>query len=129
MSNARGHNKQKRDDLRQVGVARLCSCHGDLPLWHQVYGGQVADATCLADVLPAVRQRLVDLHLDVEGIAIVYDKGNVSRANQALVEGARAVFGGVVLLLAWTGGRTEAKREEGAASCGSPQRPSSPTCG
>lgn len=85
---ARGRNKQKRDDLRQVGVALLCARHGDLPLWHQVYGGQVADATCFADVLPAVRQRLVDLHLDVEGMTIVYDKGNVSRANQALVDGA-----------------------------------------
>ena len=85
---ARGHNKQKRDDLRQVGVALLCSRHGDLPLWHQVYGGQVADATCFADVLPAVRQRLVDLHLDVDAMTIVYDKGNVSRANQALVDQA-----------------------------------------
>jgi transposase len=85
---ARGRNKQKRDDLRQVGVALLCSRHGDLPLWHHVYGGQVADATCFADELPAVRQRLVDLALDVEGLTIVYDKGNVSRANQARVDGA-----------------------------------------
>jgi len=85
---ARGHNKQKRDDLRQVGVALLCSRHGDLPLWHQVYGGQVTDATCFADVLPTVRQRLVDLHLDVDAMTIVYDKGNVSRANQAWVDGA-----------------------------------------
>jgi transposase len=85
---ARGHNKQKRDDLRQVGVALLCARHGDLPLWHQVYGGQVADATCFADVLPAVRQRLVDLALDVDGLTIVYDKGNVSRANQAQVDHA-----------------------------------------
>ena len=85
---ARGHNKQKRDDLRQVGVALLCSRHGDLPLWHQVYGGQVADATCFAEVLPAVRQRLVDLALDVEGLTIVYDKGNVSRANQTRVDAA-----------------------------------------
>ncbi len=37
-----------------------------------------------------------------------------------VAEGARAVFGGVVLWLAWAGGRAEAKREEGAASCGSP---------
>jgi transposase len=85
---ARGHNKQRRDDLRQVGVALLCARHGDLPLWHQVYGGQVADATCFAEVLPAVRQRLVDLSLDVEGLTIVYDKGNVSRANQARVDEA-----------------------------------------
>jgi transposase len=49
----------------------------------------VADATCFADVLPTVRQRLVDLSLDVEGLTIVYDKGNVSRANQAWVDGAQ----------------------------------------
>ena len=85
---ARGHNKRKRDDLRQIGVALLCSRHGDLPLWHQVYGGQVADTNCFADVLPAVRQRLVDLSLDVEGMTIVYDKGNVSRAHRAWVDGA-----------------------------------------
>jgi transposase len=85
---ARGHNKQQRDDLRQVGVALLCARQGDLPLWHQAYGGQVADATCFAEVLPAVRQRLVDLALDVEGLTVVYDKGNVSRANQARVDAA-----------------------------------------
>jgi transposase len=89
---ARGHNKQKRDDLRQVGVALLCSRHGELPLWHQTYGGQVADATCFADVLPAVRQRLVELRLDVESMTIIYDKGNVSRANQRLVDGARVHY-------------------------------------
>ena len=40
---ARGHNKQKRHDLRQVGIA-LCCTRGRLgepaiPLFHQVYGG------------------------------------------------------------------------------------------
>ena len=38
---ARGHNKQKRDDLRQIGVALLCSRLSGIPLWHQVYGGQI----------------------------------------------------------------------------------------
>jgi transposase len=86
---ARGHNKQKRDDLRQVGVALLCSRQGGIPLWHETYGGQVADATCFADVLPAIRQRLVELHRDVTSMTIVYDKGNVSRRNQTLVDGSR----------------------------------------
>jgi len=82
----RGHNKQKRDDLRQVGVALLCSRVGAIPLWHQTYGGNVSDATCFADVLPLMRQRLVELHRDVESLTIVFDKGNVSRANQELVD-------------------------------------------
>lgn len=85
---ARGHNKQKRDDLRQVGVALLCSRHGGIPLWHQTYGGQVSDATCFADVLPRIRQRLVELHRGVQSLTLVFDKGNVSRANQKRVDGS-----------------------------------------
>lgn len=84
---ARGHGKQKRDDLRQVGVALLCSRIGGIPLWHRTYGGEVADSTCFAETLPAVRQRLVELHRDVTSLTIVFDKGNVSRANQKLVDG------------------------------------------
>ena len=38
----RGKNKQKRSDLRQVGLALLVSRHGKLPLWHQVYRGERA---------------------------------------------------------------------------------------
>ncbi len=86
---ARGHNKQKRDDLRQVGIALLCSRQTGLPLFHQTYGGAMADATCFAGVLPIMRQRLVELHRDVASLTIVFDKGNVSRANQQLVDGSQ----------------------------------------
>jgi transposase len=86
---ARGHNKQKRDDLRQVGIALLCSREGGIPLLHQTYGGQVADATCFADVLPSIRQRLVELERDIETMTLVYDKGNVSRKNQKRVDNAQ----------------------------------------
>ena len=85
---ARGHQKQKRDDLRQVGVALLCSRWDGIPLWHQTYGGQVADATCFAEVLPAMRERLLQFGRDLATLTIVYDKGNVSRANQQLVDEA-----------------------------------------
>lgn len=85
---ARGHNKQKRHDLRQVGVALLCTRDFGIPLVHHVYGGQVADAKSFAAVLPLMRQRLVDLERDLDSLTVVYDKGNVSRANQKLVDGA-----------------------------------------
>ena len=83
---ARGHQKQKRDDLRQVSVALLCSRREGIPLWHRTYGGQVADATCFAEVLPMIRKRLGELERDLASLTIVYDKGNVSRANQKLVD-------------------------------------------
>ena len=83
---ARGHNKQKRHDLRQVGVALLCTRQEAIPLWHEVYGGQVPDAKSFVEALTAFRQRLVEMGQTLESLTLVYDKGNVSRANQSLVD-------------------------------------------
>ena len=83
---ARGHNKQKRDDLRQVGVALLCTREHGIPLWHQTYEGNMADTKSFEVALPAVGQRLIDWHVDLDKLTIIYDKGNVSRANQKRVD-------------------------------------------
>lgn len=86
---ARGKQKQKRNDLRQVGVALLCSRQHGIPLWHRTYGGNVADATCFSDVLPSLKQRMADLRRNIDSLTVVYDKGNVSRANQRQVDDAK----------------------------------------
>jgi transposase len=83
---ARGHNKQNRHDLRQVGVAVLCSRADQIPLLHRTYAGQVPDARSFADILPTLRQRIIDLGRDLKSLTVVYDRGNVSRANQRVVE-------------------------------------------
>jgi len=83
---ARGHNKQKRHDLRQVGVALLCTRQDGIPLWHEVHGGQVPDVKSFAEALTAFRQRLVEMGQTLKSLTLVYDKGNVSRANQSLVD-------------------------------------------
>ena len=87
---ARGHNKQKRHDLRQVGVA-LCCTRGRagepaIPLFHQVYGGARPDVRVFADVLPQLRERFVALGGGLDGITVVYDKGNVAQHTQATVD-------------------------------------------
>src|SRR3972149_2685973 len=83
---ARGRNKQKRHDLRQLGVALLCTRQDGIPLMHQMYGGKLPDARSFAEVLPLIRQRLVDLGRDLDSLTLVYDKGNVSQLNQGLVD-------------------------------------------
>ena len=89
---ARGHNKQKRHDLRQVGVALCCTRGGPegpaIPLFHQVYGGARPDVREFADVLPRLRERFVALGGGLDGITVVYDKGNVSKDTQATVDAA-----------------------------------------
>src|ERR1035438_9511126 len=41
----RGHNKQKRGDLRQVSLGLLVSADFHVPLFHKVYAGNVNDST------------------------------------------------------------------------------------
>ena len=83
---ARGHNKQKRHDLRQVGVALCCTRTDAIPLFHAVYGGAQPDVKVFADVFPKLRERLVALGSALDGLTVIYDKGNVSRATQAMVD-------------------------------------------
>ena len=49
----RGHNKQGRHNLRQVGLTYLLDGERGLSLCHHVYPGNVADAAELPAVLPA----------------------------------------------------------------------------
>lgn len=92
----RGKSKQKRTDLRLFGLALLVSRDGHLPLCSQVYEGNKVDCKLFPDSLSRIRQRLADLSGDVEDLTVVYDKGNLSKANQALVD--KAPFGYVASL-------------------------------
>lgn len=82
----RGKSKQKRSDLRIVGLALLVTRDFHLPLFHHVYAGNAHDAT----VFDSVTERLVDRYRafaqQVDGITLVYDKGNNSEDNQKAVD-------------------------------------------
>jgi transposase len=84
----RGQSKQKRRDLRLFGLALLVSRDGQIPLCSQVYEGNKVDCKLFPDSLNRIRQRLADLTLDLEELTVVYDRGNLSKANQALVDAA-----------------------------------------
>ena len=86
---ARGHNKQKRHDLRQLGVALLCTRQDQIPLWHQLYGGQIPDAKSFPGAVTALSQRLVELGRELQALTLVYDKGNISRPNQQQVDSSK----------------------------------------
>jgi transposase len=85
---ARGHQKQKRHDLRQVGVALLCSRKEGVPLFHRTYQGNMSDAKCFHELLPAIKERLEMVKAHMEKVTLIYDKGNVSRENQKMVDDA-----------------------------------------
>lgn len=84
----RGHNKQGRHNLRQVGLSYVLDGEHGLSLCHHVYPGNVADA----DELPVALGRLLAL-LDRHAIArdsvtLVLDKGSAALANTLELEQA-----------------------------------------
>ena len=75
---ARGHNKQKRTDLRQVNLGMLVSTDFHIPLFHKVYTGNVNDVTEFKTITEELRVRYTQLARNCEHITLIFDKGNNS---------------------------------------------------
>jgi transposase len=88
----RGHNKQKRYDLRQFNVAILLSRDGKIPLLSTSYKGNQIDVKQFPDSLSKIRKRLEAITKSVSGVTLVYDKGNNSRDNQVVMDEANVGY-------------------------------------
>jgi len=77
----RGHNKQKRNDLRQVNLALLATADGHVPLLHEVYNGNVPDSKEFAAVYTRLADRCRLVAGDATEVTLVFDKGNNSKDN------------------------------------------------
>ncbi|MCG2740249.1 MAG: IS1634 family transposase [Syntrophaceae bacterium] len=77
----RGHNKQKRTDLRQVSLGLLTTCDFHVPLLHMVYGGNIADSTQFGSVIEELVKRYQHLREFCPHVTLVFDKGNNSQQN------------------------------------------------
>lgn len=81
----RGKNKQKRHDLRQVGLALVVTREDKIPLFHLGYQGNCSDSNVFKDIVARLRRRFVELDLDLDKHTLVFDRGNNSRKNMALL--------------------------------------------
>ena len=79
----RGHAKQKRNDLRLVGLALVVSTDGGVPLLSHAYAGNHPDVTRFADVLDELVTRWGALAKESDQLTLVYDAGQDSEANQS----------------------------------------------
>lgn len=94
----RGRNKQRRGDLRQVGLALMVTRDFHIPLFHQVYAGNRSDSDQFASVLKELVKRHRALARGCKSITLVFDKGNNPADNQALLdEGPFHFIGSLVL--------------------------------
>jgi transposase len=74
----RGHNKQKRTDLRQVNLGLLVSADFHVPLFHTVYAGNVHDSVQFLSITEELSAHYRDLVQSCEHITVIFDKGNNS---------------------------------------------------
>ena len=81
----RARNKQKRNDLRQVGLALVVTRRDFIPLFHHTYRGNMSDSTVFRQVVGRIQRRLNDLDMDLEKHTLVFDRGCNSKQNLALV--------------------------------------------
>src|SRR5664280_2190516 len=82
----RGHNKQGRHDLRQLGLALVVDQDTRLPLAHVLYAGARSDMKTFAEFLQPLRKRLRELTGLPEQLTLVFDAGASSRANLETTE-------------------------------------------
>jgi len=81
----RGKNKQKRDDLRQVGLAMVVSKEDYIPLFHHCYQGNLQDGTVFKEVIGKIKDRMLSLGLNQDTHTLVFDRGNNSKENLDIV--------------------------------------------
>ncbi|MCD6162171.1 MAG: IS1634 family transposase [candidate division Zixibacteria bacterium] len=81
----RGKNKQKRYDLRQVGLAMVVTREDMIPLFHLTYQGNMNDTKVFRAVIKEIKNRLKELGLDVEKHTLIFDRGNNSKKNMTIV--------------------------------------------
>ena len=90
----RGKAKQKRTDLRLVGLALVVTRDGGVPVISHAYPGDWPDVTQFPAVVDELVARYRDLLAGVESLTVVYDAGQNSGDNHAVVEAAGIGFVG-----------------------------------
>lgn len=90
----RGHAKQKRTDLRLVGLGLVVSTDGGIPLVSHAYAGDRPDVTQFGVMVTELVARWGTLAADTDNLTLVYDAGQDSVANQTLIEATSLHFVG-----------------------------------
>jgi transposase len=85
----RGHNKQGRHNLRQVGLSYVLDGENGLSLCHHLYPGNVADVEEFSTALVRITRMLDEHQMERETVTLVLDKGSAALANTVALEEAR----------------------------------------
>jgi transposase len=105
----RGHNKQGRHNLRQVGLSYVLDGDNGLSLCHHLYRGNVGDAEEFPDALHRIVTLLERNQIAPQTVTLVLDKGSAALANTLELEQAGV---GWISALPWTQAPAEFRSTE-----------------
>jgi transposase len=91
---ARGKAKQKRNDLRLIGLGLVVTRDGGIPVVSHAYAGDRPDVTQFSTVIDELVTRYRDLTEQVESLTVVYDAGQNSADNHGMIESTGLGFVG-----------------------------------
>jgi transposase len=75
----RGHNKKKRNDLRQINTSLMVTREDcNVPVMHETYEGNIPDVSHFKSVIKHIEERFKGLGLSLPKVTLVFDKGNNS---------------------------------------------------
>src|SRR6202521_572263 len=116
----RGHNKQGRHNLRQVGLSYVLDGESGLSLCHHVYPGHRARAEELPEALSRIGALLGRNQIPRDSVTLVLDKGSAALANTLELETAGV---GWISALPWNQAPAELRDRSVAQlpACGSSQ--------
>jgi len=90
----RGKAKQKRNDLRLVGLGLVISVDGGIPLVSHAYAGNRHDSSQFPDVIGELVKRFGAIEEGGAGLTVVFDAGQDSEDNLALIDSGPLHFVG-----------------------------------
>jgi hypothetical protein len=116
----RGHNKQGRHNLRQVGLSYVMDGDNGLSLCHHVYPGNRADAEELPEALSRIGTLLDRNQIARDSVTLVLDKGSAALVNTLELEKAGV---GWISALPWNQAPADLRDRsaEQLPACGSSQ--------
>src|SRR5437762_2035708 len=84
----RGHKKQGRHNLRQIGLSYVLDGEHGISLCHHVYAGNVADVEELPKALDRLVKMLDRNQIERSSVTLVFDKGTAALDNTLLLQEA-----------------------------------------
>lgn len=82
----RGNSKEKRNDLKIIGLSMMITPDCSVPLLHESYPGNRHDAKQFRRIVTEMKQRYERLSGMQSDVTIIFDRGNNSKANIDLLE-------------------------------------------